>query len=990
MVIFETIIWLRRAEIMSVAGESRSNDAHDGIHAVTSAGRTGLARADRRMVTAFFCDIVNSSLMVIPQDPEDAYDQLSGLIDIMRRHVAAFGGTLCQTLGDGVYAVFGAPVAQENHAVRACFAAEAVLREVARSGHKVRVGMASGEVLWDHDAAGRQSCNPATGGTVHVAAKLQQLAPGGHALMADTTARLAADWVETQEGSLVVLGGDGPLQTYSLLGIRGRRRQCDDELPMVGRENIRNYLLTGLDSMAADATFAAHLIQAAPGLGKTRLMRSLAGTARERGLRVIEWQVPVMEPVGAPGPLCQLVTELLDGPLPRTLDGVSAMLRAAGAQPEAAEALSLILWPAQEGTRERGAPAVLSLAATALAALARAASERRPILLLVEDAHWADTAVQAVLCALLDLPAATRLMLILTSREEGLNIALATHQALRQHKLGPLGVTEASRLLDMWMGSFPGLDTIKQDLARRARGNPFFLVECVRVLMMNGSLIGEVGDMRPGEMPAFPLPDTVQTLLSVRIDMLDEEARRLLRAAAVVGQTFDAGLLSSLTDKDVAVRRLPDLIRLGFIDETRLLPRQEYSFHHALMHEAVYSGVTRRDRQHLHGRLAELLNRDEFSDLTGRLAAQARHASAGMLWPLAVRSGLAAGKEALARSLAVEAVSLLTIAVQANEMLPASQDNMEAGIDLRLALAKAAMPAGMGERAMAELDKAVGLARRVGDESRAMVGLVQQINYEWVYGRLDQALMLADSAIGHSGGEEAAHPELLIIAAACHIENDEPDRALRLLDIAERPATRDRHAAGRYTMLNVAMMVGVKKARCLALLGRQNEAEPLVEEALRLAEEDQFPFNRVFVRADVAEIRLRQRRFGEVLAYSSESLSLSRSTGATLFDAVNLARRGLALSYMGRGIAGLTDIDQGLGIAIARGAALHIAKVRQCRAVALALIGQSQAAHQERALAAMLADERGYRLLASQLPSLTELTEMAAQSRSNLNLLSIR
>lgn len=292
---------------MSVAGGSRLDDAHDGIHALPSGSRPGLVAADRRTVTAFFCDIVNSSQMVIPQDPEDAYDQLSGLIDIMRRHVTAYGGTICQILGDGVYAVFGAPVAQENHAVRACFAADGILREVARGGRAVRVGMASGEVLWDHGAAGH-SCNPATGATVHIAAKLQQMAMANRALMADATARLSADWVEAQEASLVVLAGEEPLQTHMLTGVRARRRQYDDELPMVGRENIRTYLLSALDRIA-DGTggFAAHLIQAAPGLGKTRLVRSLAGAARAAGARVVEWQVPAVEPVGAPGPLHRLV-----------------------------------------------------------------------------------------------------------------------------------------------------------------------------------------------------------------------------------------------------------------------------------------------------------------------------------------------------------------------------------------------------------------------------------------------------------------------------------------------------------------------------------------------------------------------------------------------------------------------------------------------------------------------------------------------------------
>lgn len=975
---------------MSVAGESRSADTHDGIHAYHSGSRPGLARADRRAVTAFFCDIVNSSHLVIPQDPEDAYDQLSGLIDIMRRHVTAYGGTICQTLGDGIYAVFGAPVALENHAVRACFAADGILREVARSGRAVRIGMASGEVLWDHDSGG-QSCNPATGATVHIAAKLQQISPPNRALMADTTARLAVDWVETAESSLVVLAGEEPLQTHLLMSVRSRRRQSEDELPIVGRENIRSYLVSALNSVAQGKNgFSAHLVQASPGLGKTRLMRSLAASARSTGLRVIEWQVPPVEPVGAVSPLHQLVAEMLDGPLPRTPEGLSALLRAAGAQPEQADALSRILLPSLTDNQDRGTSAILSLAAAAMAMLVRSAAERRPMLLLVEDAHWADTAVQATLSALLDLPESSRLMLVLTSREEGLNAAIAGHRKLGHHKLGPLSIAETSSLLDHWLGRYPGLDRIKADLSRRARGNPFFLVECIRVLMMNGTLLGDVGDMRPGEVPAFPLPESVQALLSVRIDMLTEDARRVLRIAAIAGPTFDAALLSRLIGQELAVRFLPDLVRSGLIDETRLLPRQEFSFHHALLHEAVYACITRRDRRQIHGQLAELLDLDDFSELSGRLSAQARHAAAGELWSLAVRTGVAAGREALNRSLAAEAVSLLSIAVDANEKLPVGQDSVDAGIDLRIALAKAAMPAGMGERAMAELDKAVGLARRAGDESRAMVGLVQQINYEWVYGSLDQALLLAGSAISYSGGELAAHPELLVIAASCHIENDDPAGAIRLLDIAAGSGSRNMHVAGHYTMLNVDMMISIKKARCMALMGRPHDAEPLIQHALRLADGDLFPFNRVFVRADIAEIRLRQRRFGDVLAYSSESLSLSRSTGAPLFDAVNLARRGLALSYMGRGIAGLADIDQGLGIAIARGAALHVAKARQCRAVALALTGQLQMAQQERAAAAILADERGFRLLASQLPSLTELTETAAQARSNLNLLSIR
>lgn len=964
---------------MSVAGGISVVNAYDGMVASLDVSRPGLARADRRMVTALFCDIVESSKLVIPQDPEDAYDQLSGLIDIMRRHVQGFGGTLCQTLGDGIYAVFGAPVSQENHAIRACYAADAILREVARGDRAVRIGLSSGEVLWDHAVEGRQSSSPATGAAIHIAAKMQQSALPNSARIADSTARLVCDWVETRPSMLLALGGNEPTQSHELLGLRSRRRQSADDLPMVGRELISKQLLAALSRLDGDvpSAFSAHLVQGAAGMGKTRLMRTLADMARSRGLRVIEWQVPAVEPVGAPGPLQQLVVELLDGPLPRTGSGIAALLRAAGAGPDEADALAYILRP-PVGGKDTGAQAILVQAVDALAALVRSVAARRPLLLLVEDAHWADSAVQAVLSALLNLPEATRLTLVLSSREEGLAPAVAGQPGLHLHPLGPLGGHEVGRLLDLWMGQAASLDTIKADLTRRARGNPFFLVEFIRVLMMNGTLLGDVGAMLPGEAPKFPLPDTVQTLMAARTDLLDEDARNLLRAASVVGSTFDAALLSALVG-DVEMRRhLPELVRAGLIDETRLLPRKEYSFHHALLHEAVYTGVTRHSRKQLHGQLAELLDQSELAELPGRVAAQARHAAAGEQWPLAVRAGRNAGLEALARSLAPEAVSLLSIAIDANGRLVADHQVAMEAIDLRVALARAAMPAGQGERAMAELGQAVRLAEQAGDKARALAGLVHQINYERMFGHIDRAVELAESALRYSGGREMAHPELLMVAAQSYIDRGDPETALALLDQSRRAGPG--HESGLYLMLDPEMVWSISKANCLSLLGRDGEVDGLIQQALRLADNpDIHPFSRIYARAYASEIRMRQRRFGEVLAYSSEGLSFARSTGAGLLDTINMARRGLALAYLGRVSGGLADIEQSLRLANNRGAMLHSAWARHAKCIALALSGRFDEAIAERAILARVADDRQYGLLQRFIPTEASLSSLSGQ-----------
>ncbi|MFV3077269.1 ATP-binding protein [Niveispirillum fermenti] len=957
---------------------------------IVSAG--GVGHFDRRRITVLFCDIVNSSQLVIPNDPEDVYDQLTGLIDIMNRHVRRFGGTVCQTLGDGIYAVFGAPVAQERHAVRACFAADAIVREVARGEHAVRIGLCSGEVLWDHARDVTQVQSPAVGAAIHVAAKLQQKAEPNSVLMAEATARLAHDWADTKPVATLTLAAGEMVETHALLAVRRRRRQREEMLPMVGRDPLRADLVQVLDAIGGGAGAGrSHLLRGEPGMGKTRLVGVLADEARQRGLRVVEWQIPLIHPVGAPGALQELVVELLDRPLPGTQDGTQSLLQAAGATPEEAKALARILHPApsEKAGAEQATMAIVGLATAAVVALARATAMRRPLLVVVEDAHWADPMLLSVIAALPSLAPQVPMAVIITSRDEGLPQNLMDHPCVTDHRLTPVSQQDMLLLLAIWMGDAPGLDGLKLELMRRSHGNPFFLVEGVRVLVANGTLTGPDGDMCLGPSPCLQLPDSVQTLLVARTDTLDEQARNLLRMAAVTGPTFDAGLLTALTGGDVAARRLPELVEAGFLDETRLLPRLEYSFHHALLYEAVYAGVPRRERKELHGRLATLLDEPDFVSLPGRMAAQARHASGGGLWALAVRAGSDAGLDALKRSQATEALALFGIAVDANDNLPASEMTASSAIDLRLALARAAMPAGQGDRAVTELDKAVTLARRVGDQERALAGLAQQVNVEWVFGHMDRAVELADMALDHCGGVDRAHPDLLIIAAGCRFDHGNLDRALDLLELAERG--RFQQVDGpRYLTLDAPTLIASRRARCLSLMDRHAEADALVARAFRRADSTTHPFNRIYARSDAAEIQIRQGRFGEALANCSESLALSRSTGSTLMDTMSLSRRGFALVNMGRGTEGLTEIERGIRMAMGRGACLHGSWARRYRVVALAMLGRlDEALGELRDLGAIVRD-RGYGLLDVLLPQPSDLAALDEGFRQTSRLIRLQ
>lgn len=937
---------------------------------------------DRRTITVLFCDIVNSTQMVIPQDPEDAYDQLSGLIDIMNRHVLRFGGTICQTLGDGIYAVFGAPVSQENHAVRACFAADAIVREVARGNHAVRIGLCSGEVLWDRGRDVTQAHNPAIGAAVHLAAKQQQVARPNGVRLADSTAMLALEWIDIRPAEELCVATGDRLISHELLGVRRRRRQGDDQLPMVGRDAIRTMLVEKLGAVVdGPGHDHAHLVSAEPGLGKTRLLSAVGDQLRLKHVRILEWQIPVMQPVGAPGPLQELVVELLDRPLPGTMDGTKALLRAAGAATEEADALSHILHPCKTCDLkggERATGTTVGQATAAVMALVRTVASHRPLAMLVEDVQWADPVVLSVLQGLLDLPRQVPVALFITSRNDGLPAGLAGHPGLTHHQLPPLHRQDMHHLLDLWLGDAPTLDGLKTDLILRAAGNPFFLIECVRVLIANDSLTGPVGAMRAGSNSRHSLPESVQALLIARTDLLGEEARSLLRIAAIVGPTFDASLLSAMAGKELLARCRQELLDGGFLEETRLLPRLEYSFNHALLHEAVYAGITRRDRQEQHGRVAMLLDEPDFLPLPGRLGAQARHASLGQLWNLAVRSGREAGCEALHRSQAAEAVSLFGIAVEANDKLPANDVVKVAAIDLRLLLARAAMPSGQGDRAVAELDRAVKLAHAAGDQDRALAGLAQQVNAEWVFGQLERAVELAEIAISHAGGMDKAHPDLLVIAAGCRFDYGDVGQALDLLDRADRMRATSQMPA-RFLTLDVPTVIASRRARCLSYLGRHQEAETQVRKAIRCADGTTHPFNRILARTDAGEILIRQGRFGEALAHCSESLALSRSTGSTLLDTLSLSRRGYALVNMGRADDGMAEIERAIRMADARGALLHGAWAKYYQTLGLAILNKVASAQLKLERLTQLAQERGYGLLAGQLPSPVDLSQMADQ-----------
>ncbi|WP_114394033.1 AAA family ATPase [Oleisolibacter albus] len=932
-----------------------------------------LHRTERRVASVLFCDIVGSSGLIATEELEDAQDRLSRAISAMHRQIERFGGMVCQTMGDGVLALFGVPNSLESHGVRACYAADAILREV-RWGSlgdiHVRIGLSAGEILWDPEALGGRFRPPATGRPVHLAAKLQQAAPVDGILLCDGLAPLVADWIDMEPAAVVALGAEDAVPSQRQLGVHARPATAANRLPLLGRTKAISPLLDAL--VEAQLGFgSAHLLLGEAGIGKSRVLAELASRVRRLGIPVLEWVLPQVRAAGAADPVHEFVSALLGASLPPDLEAVRTMLADHGVRDLPGRALAELLHP-YPGLA--GDPtARLYLAADALVSLVRRAAGSGPLLLIVEDLHWADKDLQVI---------ADRLALATT--EFPLVAVASTRTApelywdgAARHDLLPLPGDIASQLLDHLMGAEVLLDPVKDGLLRRCQGNPFFLLESVRALVAGGMLAGQWGDLQPVG-PVLPtIPTSVQAVLSARIDGLPAELRPILWAAAVIGPTFDVDLLGAVLgaarpDLD------PHLSRLaadGFIDGTRLLPRLEYSFRHALLHEAVYANLTRKERIRLHARVAELLQATEFSDLRGREAALSRHAFRATDWAIAAQAGLRSGRDAFLQSRADEAFELLTLAVTASGHVPAAEP--ATGIDARLLLAKAAMT--RGTAAADHLQEALRQCEILGDPRRQLTALGGLISHHWVHGKVDTAVSLGWQAFELSSrfsGRPLPEPRSWLVGALA--ENGQVHAALQVAERAIGGDTPVDPGRLRFMQLDALLMTEVHRARCLAELQDWSALTASVETILDLASVSDFPFERIYAWTYVAEIWAWQGRTGEALGLAEEALQVMRSLGAVLFEPRLLALAGWMRVRTGDGAGGLVYLAKASRLAARQALTGNTAWQLYAEASAYLLAGHADRGWSALRRAQTLARGRGAHLLLARLDRLAQAHDAAA------------
>ena len=586
---------------------------------------------ERKQVTVLFADLKDSTELIRGLDPEAAQQLLDPALHRMMDAVHRFEGTVNQVLGDGIMALFGAPIAHEDHALRACYAAlamQAAMRaytdEVRRTQGlelRMRVGLNAGDVVVRAIGNDLHMDYSAVGETTHLAARMEQMATPGTIRLTAATLHLVEGLVQvTALGPVPVKGLVEPVEVFELVGASRLRRRLQAAAargltPFVGRQQELEALHQALARAKAGHGQVVALVGEA-GVGKSRLVHECVHSHRTQDWRVLESAsvsygkatpyFPVMD-------LLKRYCHVDDGDDARTIrakvtgqvltldetlqDTLPALLALLDAVPDDSPFLTLDPPQRRQRTLE------------ALKRVLLRESQVQPLLLVFEDLHWIDTETQALLDRLVESLPTTHLLLLVNYRPEYQH-GWGSKTYYTQLRLDPLPPASAEAFLAALLGDDPSLAPLTPLLIARTEGNPFFLEESVRTLVETGVLVGTPGAYQLVQpLQGMQMPATVQAVLAARIDRLPPEDKRLLQTAAVIGTDVPFALLRAIADVPEAAlhRGLAHLQAAEFLYETRLFPEQEYTFKHALTHEVAYGSLLLERRRVLHARLVEAL-----------------------------------------------------------------------------------------------------------------------------------------------------------------------------------------------------------------------------------------------------------------------------------------------------------------------------------------------------------------------------------------------
>ncbi len=668
---------------------------------------------ERKLVTVLFADLARSTELAVGRDPEQLRALLAAFFDEMAQHVRAYGGTVEKYAGDAIMAVFGVPAVHEDDAERAVRAAVAMREGLAQLNTafedefgarlELRVGIATGEAVAATDVARELLV---TGEVANLAARLQTVVPG--IVVSQETHRLLEPLLEAERlDAVVVKGFPVPVVAYRVVTVRGGgapRGIPGLSSPVVGRDQELARLRQAAEELHRGRGQIVSIVGEA-GLGKSRLKNELREHLPE-GLRWLEGRCQAYLQTTSYAPFIQILRALfrLTGGEPDTVarTRLRATLRPLvgdrheQVQPAVAALLGIPIEVSDATALPADPRALQSHLLLAIRAIVEGLAGRAPVILAVEDVHWADTGSIELLTLLMELTDLQPFMILVTSRPEieGRSWDLRFHaqrnypHRLDEIQLAALPPDSAERLVENLLHISELPDALRARIRERAEGNPFYIEEIIRALIEQ-QVLRRAGErwIVEGAAASIPLPNTLRGVIAARIDRLPADAKRVLQHASVVGRFFTARVLRATGDPDGGAldRALAHLLRAELIREWARLPEAEYLFKHALTQEAAYASLLAEQRRALHRSVAAYLEQTAAAG-EGQAGLLARHWLLAEEWEPALRYTLQAAERARKLYVRPEAIGHYWQALELLDRLPPTPERRRTHLEVVLAL----------------------------------------------------------------------------------------------------------------------------------------------------------------------------------------------------------------------------------------------------------------------------------------------------------------
>jgi class 3 adenylate cyclase/tetratricopeptide (TPR) repeat protein len=861
---------------------------------------------ERKTVTALFADIKGSMDLMEGLDPEEARAIVDPALKLMIDAMHRYDGYIVQSTGDGIFALFGAPVAHEDHAQRGLYAALRVQEEMAKysaglraAGNppvEIRVGLNTGEVvvrsIRTDDA--HTEYTP-IGHSMSLAARMQTLAPTGSIVITEHTQKLTAGYFELKPlGPARIKGVSEPINVYEVLGIGPLRTRLQMSASrglskFVGRQAELEQLDRALElARSGHGQIVAAMAEA--GVGKSRLFYEFK-MRRQLECLVLEAFSFSHGKASAYLPVVDLLKSyfrIADRDDARTrrekvTGKVLALDRAL--EDTLPHLFALLGIPSGDAGIDEMDPSIRRRRTReAVKSLIVRESLNQPLILIFEDLHWVDAESEALLNLMADSIGTAQILMMVNYRPEYRhNWGNKTYYT--QMRLDPLGPDNAGELLSAMLGDGAAFESLKATIIERTQGNPFFMEEMVQVLFDQGVLVRDgvaVSIAKP--LTSIAIPSTVKGILAARIDKLAPGDKDLLQSIAVIGKEFPIGLVRRVVDKtdDALAPMLASLQAAEFIYEQPAFPENEYTFKHALTQEVAYDSVLMNRRRLIHERTATALEEIYAATLDDHVAELAHHYSRSANAAKAIEYLRRAAEQAGARSAYNDAIgygreALRLIATMAESR---ERDQIELKIQMMMGPLIVAVQGFSSAELATTIERAQELCRSAGETPEIFGVLAALWSFDHANGQLRESRMLAERLLVLAWRMESdlalgvAHNAM----GATQVWLGEFPAAREHLEIAAKAFDRD---LPRYLPM---MQTPVTPSRCnlawaLHLAGYPDQAKRRMDEAIEMAVQLRRPFSVAFASMYSIVLMHFRREYTEVRPRSEALIELSRENG---------------------------------------------------------------------------------------------------------------